>query len=257
MRQTIQGSFEIIVVDSGSGDGSVEYVRSLGLGIVNISPKEFGYAKAFNIAARRARGDYLVRLSGDVIPIGTTWLSHLLKPMKGKYVGAVYGKYVVSNRPGYDFPPFWPKKRFPDTQKRFSVKPTLTMGLLRPKPLIEKLEDLFSLAGGCFTIRKSMWESRPFNENLILAEDGEYAFFLHLYGYDIVYEPKAIVLHEHPRRNVREKKGLLHSYFLDSGISMAELVLLRENISNWLHRFILPDPYKRLRVKRGAGKRET
>jgi GT2 family glycosyltransferase len=59
------------------------------------------------------------------------------------------------------------------------------------------VDKLTALAGACCATRRGLWKERSFNENLLGGEDSEYALYLHLKGYDVVYNPKAEVLHEH------------------------------------------------------------
>ena len=59
-------------------------------------------------------------------------------------------------------------------------------------------KNVYEFAGGCCAVRKSTWEN-DLNERLLAGEDAEYSWFLHLIGYDIVYNPKAVALHEHKR----------------------------------------------------------
>lgn len=61
-------SYELIIVDNGSTDGSVEYLRSLGEKIVLIENEtNLGYAKACNQGMRAAQGKYILLLGSDTI----------------------------------------------------------------------------------------------------------------------------------------------------------------------------------------------
>ncbi len=61
-------SSEVFVVDNASDDGSPEMVRSKFPGVLLIENKEnVGFARANNIALRRARGDYLLIINPDTI----------------------------------------------------------------------------------------------------------------------------------------------------------------------------------------------
>lgn len=163
-KQVCDKSFEIIVVGSGSTDGTVEYLKSQKIILVQILPQEFGFGKAFNLGARKAHGKYLIRLSGDAIPVGTNWLTELIKPLENKKVGAVYGKYILSGKSGYDYPNFWSADKFPDKKILFSVKPNWYMSIFDKLSLQEKFNRILLLAGACYAIRKEIWEKRPISE---------------------------------------------------------------------------------------------
>lgn len=193
LKQNIEEKYEIIVVDSGSTDGAVEYIKSLPVKLVEIRTKTFIYAKAFNTGAKIAKGNFLVRLSGDVIPIKTDFLAELLKPFADEKVGGTYGKYTITGRSNYGYPTFWPAERFPRRVTRYSIRPNPLKMIFNK----EHSDLVTNFAGGCCAIRRKIWEKRPFNENLIAAEDAEYSWFLHTIGYAIVCNPSAEVIHEH------------------------------------------------------------
>lgn len=195
LKQDLDGEYEIIIVDSGSTDGAVEYVKSLPIKLVGIRPETFNFANAFNTGAKMAKGKYLIRLSGDVIPIKTDFLTELLKLFKDEKVGGTYGKYTITNRPDYNYPDFWPDERFPEKLTRYSIKPNPFKMIFSPK----HMDQVTNFAGACCATRKEIWKKRPFNENLIQSEDAEYSWFLHTIGYDIVCNPKAEVIHEHKK----------------------------------------------------------
>ncbi|MBI2326944.1 glycosyltransferase [Candidatus Curtissbacteria bacterium] len=194
LNQKLKGSYEIIVVDSGSTDGAVEYIKSLPVKLVQIRLEKFNYAFAFNKGASQAKGEYLIRLSGDCIPLRSDFIRELIGSFKDNKVGGAYGKYTISGKKGYGYPSYWPASRFPKELVRYSTKRKMFTGIVE---IGKARTEIFNFAGGCCAIRKSIWVKRPFNEKLSEGEDAEYAWFLHTAGYDIVYNPKAVVLHEH------------------------------------------------------------
>lgn len=82
---------EIIVVSNGSTDGTGDYVRSLGEPFKLLEfPDPLGYAKANNIGASQARGEYLVLLNNDTRLLEqetNIWLNMLEKPFEDSEVG--------------------------------------------------------------------------------------------------------------------------------------------------------------------------
>ena len=72
---------EIIGVDSGSRDGSVEILRRAGARVLTIPAPAFGHGTTRNLAASHAQGDYLVFLTQDATPANADWLENLLAPV--------------------------------------------------------------------------------------------------------------------------------------------------------------------------------
>ena len=68
-EKNVKASYEIIVVDNASGDGSVELLReAFGSRIkVIASDVNLGFGKANNLGAQHAEGDYLFLLNPDTL----------------------------------------------------------------------------------------------------------------------------------------------------------------------------------------------
>jgi GT2 family glycosyltransferase len=94
------GDCEIVVVDNGSSDGTVGYLKELSARNPRVRPffnaQNVGFARATNQGIAAARGDVLVLLNNDaLVPPG--WLSRLVGYLDGENVGAVG---PVTNRIG-------------------------------------------------------------------------------------------------------------------------------------------------------------
>lgn len=70
---------EVVVVDSGSSDGSPALAREWGAKVVEIAPAEFTHSHARNLGADAATGDYLLFMVQDAYPIGELWLYGMLR----------------------------------------------------------------------------------------------------------------------------------------------------------------------------------
>ena len=78
LNQTAPAMLEIIAVDSGSDDDTVEVLRQFNATIISIDPADFNHGLTRNLAAERAKGDLLLFLNGRTRPIGPNWLGPLL-----------------------------------------------------------------------------------------------------------------------------------------------------------------------------------
>ncbi|MFZ1500885.1 MAG: glycosyltransferase family A protein, partial [Giesbergeria sp.] len=70
---------EVIVVDSGSTDGSVELVRARGVRCETIAPEAFGHGRTRNQLAALSTGEFLVFITQDARPASPEWLAHLVE----------------------------------------------------------------------------------------------------------------------------------------------------------------------------------
>src|SRR5262245_27622779 len=80
---------EVIVVDSGSTDKTLEYAERLACKVIKILPEEFSHSYARNLGAGHASGEYLVFTVQDAIPPSDSWLHELFSVIKKTDVVAV------------------------------------------------------------------------------------------------------------------------------------------------------------------------
>lgn len=69
---------EIVIVDSGSSDGTVDLAHTAGCTVVEISPSDFSHSFARNAGGDIARGDYVLFMVQDAYPIGDYWIYGML-----------------------------------------------------------------------------------------------------------------------------------------------------------------------------------
>jgi GT2 family glycosyltransferase/glycosyltransferase involved in cell wall biosynthesis len=88
------GKYEIIVIDDASTDQTADLLSGIrGLNVVSLT-KNMGFVKSSNIAARRAKGEYVVLLNNDTI-VTSGWLEFLLRTFEDhRKVGAVGSKLI-------------------------------------------------------------------------------------------------------------------------------------------------------------------
>ncbi len=72
---------EIIVVDSGSTDGTPKLCRSYGAKVIEISQEEFSHSYARNLGAENAEGDILLFMTQDALPQNENWMKELITPI--------------------------------------------------------------------------------------------------------------------------------------------------------------------------------
>lgn len=100
MKQRIDLSFELLIIDSGSRDKTLDIIdrhlkKHPNMRLHTIPNTEFGHGKTRNLAAQMAKGKYVVYLSHDAVPAHNRWLYEMVKPfsLNEKVVG-VMGKQI-------------------------------------------------------------------------------------------------------------------------------------------------------------------
>ncbi len=80
---------EIVVVDSGSTDNTVEFAKNYSAKVIEIQPEEFSHSYARNLGAQNASGEYLLFTVQDALPPSRTWLHSLLTKLSYEEISVV------------------------------------------------------------------------------------------------------------------------------------------------------------------------
>ncbi len=213
-RQRILAAAEVIVIDSGSSDATLDIVAGYPVNLTRIRPEEFGHGRTRNLGARLARGKFLVYLPQDATPVGPDWLQTLLAPFEDARIAGVYGRQV-------------PRPQASAMESFFLLQTYAGQYEVRA---IERPEDtclarcFFSTVGGA--IRASLWRDYPFDESVIMSEDQAWSRDVMLGGHAIAYQPAAELLHSHDYGIA----GVFRRNF-DSGYSIRQIFSGRTGIS--------------------------
>lgn len=82
LGQRADADLEIVAVDSGSSDETVEVLGEFGAKVIAIDPADFDHGLTRNLAASHARGDVLVFLNTRSRPCDENWLAPLLEALE-------------------------------------------------------------------------------------------------------------------------------------------------------------------------------
>jgi len=175
MQQTVR-DVEIIVVDSGSTDGTLAIAGRYPTRILSIKPEDFSFGHSLNAGCRGTKGEWIVIASGHVYPMYKDWLEQLLAPFADPNTALVYGK-----QRGDDKTAFSEHQVF---SKWFAEESNLN----QDHPFCNNANA---------AIRREVWEKLPYNEELTGLEDIDWAKRAIKSGYTIAYVAGAEVVHVH------------------------------------------------------------
>ncbi len=201
--QRIDEETEVVVVDSGSSDGSGTYARSRGARVHVIAAGEFNHGATRNLGAGLARGEVLVFTSQDAYAADEHWLARLTAPLRtARPPAGVYGRQVAH----HDAAP--PEHYFLD----FLYGPVSREQSAGGPHELSLETTLFSNVNAA--IPRSLFERFGFVDDIIMSEDQEWARRVLLAGHEIHYVAEAAVRHSHPYSLVEAFRR-----FFDSGVS--------------------------------------
>lgn len=98
LEQSIEASLEIVAVDSGSHDDTVDALREFEATVIKIDPSDFDHGLTRNLAANHAHGDVLLFVSPRSRPVNDRWLQPLLATLDGDPRAAGVCSRVVPHR---------------------------------------------------------------------------------------------------------------------------------------------------------------
>jgi len=182
--QKYTGNYEVIVIDSGSTDGTIGAARKYPVKLVEIGPEEFHHGRTRNLGAELAQGRYLVYVTQDALPLGDDWLQKLTVNFSDPQVAMVIGRQIP-----------WENTNLPDKFYYYYDFPDLRLVVKRGGAAYYHDNNFISNVNSA--LRKQVWQKHRFSEIIVMAEDKELAGRLLLDGWTIIYDPEPLVRHSH------------------------------------------------------------
>jgi glycosyltransferase involved in cell wall biosynthesis len=174
-HQTVR-EVEIILVDSGSTDCTIEIARHYGARVVQIEPQDFTFGRSLNLGIQHATHDLVVIASAHVYPVYPDWLERLLAPFEEEKIALTYGKQRGNEQS------FFSERQI--FLQWYGEQTDLNQG----HPFCNNANA---------AIRRSLWQQHPYDESLSGLEDIAWAKWALEQGYHIAYVAEAEIIHVH------------------------------------------------------------
>ena len=193
-RQAAAWPFELLVIDSGSRDGSAEWARDQGCRVEEIPASDFGHGRTRNLGGHLSSGEFIVYLTHDALPGHERWLQQLVEAAESAPdVGGAFG----------------PHRGYPEARIATARELEAHFAGFGDAPNTVRIEDadrytaevgyrqflhFFSNNNSC--LRRSVWEQIPFPD-VDFAEDQIWARSMLEAGFAKAFHPDAWVYHSH------------------------------------------------------------
>ena len=179
---------EVIVVDNGSVDGSLEYLDTFpGVRVISLD-KNYGFCHAVNVGIQVAQSDYVILLNNDT-QVDPKFSSELLKAIQSdEKIFSCASKMIQ----------FHDRSRIDDTGDYYcALGWAFGRGKGRSAEGYNQPAKVFAACGGAAIYRKKMLDSLGYFDERHFAylEDIDIGYRAKIHGYKNVYAPKAIVYH--------------------------------------------------------------
>lgn len=167
---------EIVVVDSGSTDGTLDVARQYADRLVQIEPADFSFGGALNLGADSAAAEFHFALSSHSVPETEEWIERSLAHYENPEVAATSTM-------------LWLPSRLP-------MRDVLYQDLAHAR---KYPQWGFSNTGSSW--RAELWRRHRFSETIEACEDKEWAWRVMSDGYTVAIDPRLWVSQGHRKRS--------------------------------------------------------
>jgi len=216
IRQQTLTDVQVILVDSGSTDRTVEIAQKFDVEVVSIDPKEFTFGRSLNKGISHAKADILVFASAHVYPVYPDWLEYMVSPFSDSRVAVCYGKQRGTK-----------DSKFSEQQVFYHWFPENSQ-LQEENPFCNNANA---------AIRRSLWLEHPYDETIPALEDLAWAKWAMQRGFKVHYSAEAEIVHIHHESwkgvyNRYRREGMaFKQIYPEAHFSIGDLYrLLRANI---------------------------
>ena len=216
LENTKDVSYEVIVADDQSTDDTTKLAQTAKGIRISRTPQNMGFLKNCNLAAKQARGKYILFLNNDT-RVQPQWLSSLVELIESDpTIGMVGSKFV------------YPDGRLQEAGGIFWSNGTgWNYGRLDDpdKAAYNYVKDVDYISGASILLSLDLWNQLGgFDERFAPAycEDADLAFAVRDAGYRVVYQPKSVVIHYEGVSNGTDTGSGIKKYQVENSIKLRE-----------------------------------
>lgn len=180
---------EVIIVDNGSQDRSIEFIKNNYPQFILIKNKtNLGFAKAINQGIATATGEYVFLLNNDM-ELEKNCISNLLKCIENDHQSFSASSKMIQ---------YYERDKIDDAGDEYSLLGwTKRVGYGKAQENYNQKRNIFSACAGASIYKKSILEDIGyFDENFFAyMEDVDLGYRARIHGYQNIYCPKAVVYH--------------------------------------------------------------
>jgi GT2 family glycosyltransferase/glycosyltransferase involved in cell wall biosynthesis len=213
-----QISFEVIVVNDCSPDNTKQILNEvLGIQLIN-NATNLGFIRSCNLAAKAARGEFLVFLNNDTVVL-EGWLDALINTFSSYPTAGLVGSKLL-----------YPDGRLQEAGGIIWNDGTgMNFGRLDDpnKPEFNYVREVDYCSGASIAIKTKLFKQLGyFDERYIPAyfEDSDLAFAVRKAGFKVIYQPASQVVHY---------EGITSGTSLETGVKSYQLVNRFKFIEKW------------------------
>jgi rhamnosyltransferase len=199
LNQETPWTYEVVIIDSESSDGTVQLLEKYkskfsNVNWVQIQASDFGHGRTRNLGGRISKGEFLVYLTQDALPVNSNWLYQMVSTCDASpEIAGAFGRH----------------RAYPSASRLTQIEIDDHFNFLSQLKYPMKLENptrylldlnyrqnvhFFSNNNSC--LRRSVWEKIPFGD-VNFAEDQLWAKGVIEAGYSKAYANESVVYHSH------------------------------------------------------------
>ena len=228
LENTKDVTYEVIVADDQSTDDTTKLAQTARGIRISRTPQNMGFLKNCNLAAKQAKGKYILFLNNDT-RVQPQWLSSLVELIESDpTIGMVGSKFV------------YPDGRLQEAGGILWSNGTgWNYGRLDDpgKAAYNYVKDVDYISGASILLSLDLWNQLGgFDERFAPAycEDADLAFAVRDAGYRVVYQPKSVVIHYEGVSNGTDTGSGIKKYQVENSVKLRE---------KWAEEFALQTEY--------------